>query len=100
MEKIQINVNATRIQSQDFERNVENVMIRCNELIDQFHNFQPWKKIAFIEDFIKLCQDPAGLFDIGELARHCGSPRSDNFAVDCHILVKGRLKRITGFVRP
>lgn len=63
MEKIQINVNATRIQSQDFERNVENVMIRCNELIDQFHNFQPWKKIAFIEDFIKLCQDPAGLFD-------------------------------------
>jgi len=61
METILINENRSAVA--DFQRSVDNVLERSQELVDQFHQFQTWKRINTKDDFIQLIEDPAEYFD-------------------------------------
>lgn len=61
MEQILINENRNAVA--DFQGAVNNVVTRSQELIDQFHEFQSWKRITTIEEFYQLLRDPSGYFD-------------------------------------
>jgi hypothetical protein len=61
MEKILVSKNLDAVGK--FQREVEYVRDKANELIGVFHAFQPWEKITSLPDFIKLCSDPKKTFD-------------------------------------
>lgn len=59
----EILLNENRSAVKDFQRSVDNVLARSQELVDQFHQFQIWKRINTKDDFIQLIEDPAEYFD-------------------------------------
>jgi hypothetical protein len=62
MESILISENKSAVA--DFQRSVDLVLERSQELVDQFHQFQSWSRIRTIADFIQLVNDPADYFDM------------------------------------
>ena len=61
MESILINENRSAVK--EFQRTIDTVITRGQDLIDTFHAFQNFKKIKSVEDFYKLLESPAEYFD-------------------------------------
>lgn len=61
MEQLLVYTDVTRIA--ELQRSVETVRDRCQELVDQFHSFQDWKKIETDDDFLELVKDPVKIMD-------------------------------------
>jgi hypothetical protein len=61
METILINENRSAVA--EFQRSIDDVLSRSQDLMDQFHQFQTWKRINTEDDFIQLVNDPAEYFD-------------------------------------
>ena len=60
-EKILLNEN--KEQALTFQRSVQDVIERSNELINQWHQFQDFQQISSYADFKELIRDPVGLLD-------------------------------------
>jgi hypothetical protein len=46
-----------------FEKSVIDTAERCNSLIETFENFQDWKKITTLQDWLELVDNPKDYFD-------------------------------------
>ncbi len=58
-----IKVYEDKKKAVDFDASIDNCIDRCNQLIDIWHEFQPFKRITTVEDFEAVAEDPAKAFD-------------------------------------